>query len=197
MPAETPSSPPSDPLLDTGKSANASPPDPLLDTGKSANASSPDTSRAGTYTVPYRDPVNAIQSPPEHANRQGTSASKFAQQDVTHAAGQLEHGTPHVRPDGQGNDVSIMEPRTVGQAAKETPLHREEEHAPTVVEQAKEYVASVASAVGLGGAAAEEKLEKDVKDVKAEDHRVDQMEPHQVEEFMRAQSQSQPEQVRS
>ncbi|KXT08445.1 hypothetical protein AC579_5610 [Pseudocercospora musae] len=182
-----------------------SPSDPLLDTGKSVNASSPDTSRAGTYTVPYRDPVNEIQSPPEHANRQGTSCSKFAQQDLTHASGQLEQGTPHVRPDGQGNDVSVMEPRTVGQAPKETPLHREEEHTPTVVEQAQEYaaqahaavtsgVATVASAVvgGLSGTA-EEKQEK----VKAEDARIDQLEPHQVEEFMRAQSKSQPEKVQS
>lgn len=212
QPQPIPASAPSPTQTSSSPTPQMSSPDPAHDSGKSPNSMSPSTSRIGTYTVPYRDPINEIQSPPQHANRQGTSSTKFAQQDPTHASGQLEQGTPHVRPDGQGNNVSVMEPRTVGQAPKDTPLFRgeEEEEEKGVMGQVQDYavqakevvtggVAGVDGAVGLGLSGSEnhteegggERAKTATKPV--EDHRVDAMEPHQLEEFMRAQNQSQPQ----
>lgn len=173
--------------------------DPDHDLGKSPDSHVPDESRAGTYTVPYRDSTNDISAPPEDANRQGTSSTKFEQQDETHAAGQMAEGTPATRTDGQGTTHAVMEPRTVGQAPKDTPLNREVEEAPTMVEQAQEYVASaqaavvsgvasVASVVGLGGG--EKKDAEEETEAKKSDPRVDSMEQSQVEEMLRDQTRS-------
>ncbi|CAK1359505.1 unnamed protein product [Cercospora beticola] len=175
---------------------------PLNDIGKSPDAHSPPESRQGTYTVPYADPENAIAHPPEGA-RQGTSATKQTQQTNTHAEGQLASGTPHTQIDGQGTEHSVMEPRTVGQAPKETPLTREEESQPGIVEQVQEYagqaqaavvnaVGRVAETVGLAGHKEEEEKKEEV--VK-EDPRVDELTQAQVEDFLRAKSKSQPERL--
>lgn len=159
----------------------------------SPNSSLPETSRAGTYTVPYRD--TEVASPPVDS-RQGTSATRFEQQGGTHAEGQLEHSTPNTQVDGQGVSHTVVEPRTVGQAPKETPLYHEDdgeakpgmmEQAQTLAGQAVESVqgipAAVMGAVGLGGAA--EKEEEPVKEEKKEDPRVDELDDRIVEEFVR------------
>lgn len=154
-------------------------------------ASLPETSRAGTYTVPYQDTHTA--SPPPDS-RQGTSITHFEQQGGTHAEGQLEHGTPNVTVDGQGTSHTIMEPRTVGQAPKETPLVDEEEAKTGVLEQAQNIVGGavesvqalpgvVLGAVGLGGGKGEDVV-KDENE-KKEDSRVDGLSDGVVEEFVR------------
>lgn len=168
--------------------------------GKSPDSALDPTSRAGTYTVPYRDHENEVHSPPLDS-RQGTSTTRFEQQSNTHAADTLASGTPAEREDGQGTTHTVMEPRTVGQAPKETPLYRENDEKPTMIEQAQDMAsqaytqaaalpATVMSAVGLGGKKEEEVKEEDKK----EDPRVDEMESHKVEEFIRAKTHSQVKQ---
>ena len=136
--------------------------------------------------------------PPPDA-RQGTSSTRFEQQAVTHAEGQLAEGTPHERVDGQGDRQAIMDPNTVGQAPKEHPLPIPEEPQPGVIEQAQTMVGqaveqakvvptTVMSAVGLGG-----KQEEPQQEVKKEDPAVDQMEGKNVEEFLRAKTMSKPD----
>lgn len=175
--------------------------DPNLDVGKSPTSSLQETSRAGTFTVPYRDHENAVASPPMDS-RQGTSSTRFEQQRNTHAEGTLAEGTPAVRQDGQGTQHTVMEPRTVGQAPKETPLTREHDSAPTVVEQAqhiagqaietaKAVPAMALNAVGMGG---EKKAEVKQDDGKPGDPRVDEMDNKNVEEFMRSKTMSQADQ---
>jgi len=168
-----------------------------LSVGKTPDSAVQNTSRAGTYTVPYRDDENEVHSPPIDS-RQGTSSTRFEQQSGTHADGVLADGTPVVREDGQGTSHTVMEPRTVGQAPKDTPLYRDDDGKPTVIEQAQHLAeqayeqaahlpSTVMSAVGLGG-----KKDDSEGPTKAEDPRVDAMESHKVEEFMRDSTKSQP-----
>ncbi|KAI5361470.1 Putative CRAL-TRIO lipid binding domain, CRAL/TRIO domain, CRAL/TRIO domain superfamily [Septoria linicola] len=176
---------------------------PSNSVGTSNNATTAESATADAYEVPYRDPENAIAHPPEDA-RQGTSLTRQVQQNNTHAEGILDNGTPHTRVDGQGTEHSVMEPRTVGQAPKETPITREEESQPTIIEQVQDYagqaqsavvgaVGTVAGAVGLGGAQAQ--AEEKQEEVKKEDPRVDDLSQAQLEEFLRAKSSSQPEKL--
>ncbi|KAK4612927.1 SEC14 cytosolic factor [Fulvia fulva] len=173
------------------------PTDADLNIGKSPDSAVEPSSIAGTYTVPYRDHENQVSHPPVDA-RQGTSSTRFEQQSGTHAEGQLAHSTPHKREDGLQGEHAVMEPRTVGQAPKETPLVREEEPQPTIVEQAQEYAgqaveaakqvpATVLSAVGMGEKAEEV---KPAEPEKKDDERVDALTQEQLEEFMREQSKS-------
>ena len=165
------------------------------------------TGDAEAFTVPYSDPSNEIAHPPEDA-RQGTSNTRMKQQEGTHAEGTLEHSTPHTRTDGQGTVHSVMEPRTVGQAPKETVITREEEPAPTIVEQVQEYagqaqaavvgaVGSVTSVIpGIGGKTEEQEEVKAVeKDTTEVDERLAGMNQAQIEEFLRAKSSSVPEKL--
>ena len=168
------------------------------------------TSRAGTYTIPYRDDSTGIASPPADA-RQGTSATRFEQQAGTHAHDQLAAGTPEVRVDGQGERVGVMEPNTVGQAPKEHPMPHggEGEEQPGMMEkaqvmagQAYEQVgkleASVLSAVGLGGGKAEEKKEEVETPAQRQQReqvaaKVDGMSDKNVEEFLRMKPMTHPQ----
>lgn len=178
--------------------------DSIHDAGKTDGSAVPDSSRVGTYTVPYRDPTNEIAHPPEDA-RQGTSHTRYTQQAGTHAEGQLADGTPHVREDGQGTAHTVMEPRTVGQAPKDTPITREEEPQPTIIDTAKEYAGqaqaavtsganAVLGAVGLG----EKKVEEPQPEpVKKEDSRIDNLDQAQVEELLREKHQSLGDQTKT
>ncbi|SMR63725.1 unnamed protein product [Zymoseptoria tritici ST99CH_3D1] len=56
------------------------------------------------------------------AHRQGTSATKFVQQNDTYAEGQAANNTPNTTLDGQGSRQAVVETRTVGQAPKEVGL---------------------------------------------------------------------------
>lgn len=100
-----------------------------------------------------------------------------------------------------------MEPGTVGQAPKETPLYRNEEsnggqssvlstaqqYAASAMETAKASVPGVGAAMSAVGLSSGEKKDTESeadKEKKKEDPRVDEMESHKVEEFIRAKTQS-------
>jgi hypothetical protein len=153
-------------------------------------ASAPVTA-GGTADIPFHHP----------ADRTGTSDTRLDQQAGTHAEGQAEHGSPETRVDGQGVETSIVETATVGQSAKETPLHDNEEHKPTLVEQAQNVVgqaqqiatsgvAAVASVVGLGGEKKDGEEAVVKEDGEAKPHPADNLEKHQVEELLRSQTMS-------
>ena len=168
-----------------------------LSVGKDPRASLSGTSRAGTYTVPYEDDKNKAAAPSADA-RQGTSSTRYAQQEGTHAEGQLADGTPEVKIDGQGERQGIMEPNTVGQAPKEFPvpeagkpeqpgmMEQAKDMAGQAVEQAKAMSATVMSAVGMGGKTEEEQP----KDQSKEDPEIDAMNSQNVEEFLRSKTMS-------
>jgi hypothetical protein len=164
----------------------------------------PSTANANNTTTATNDPAAVIAGgtadiPFHHPEvRTGTSNTRLDQQAGTHAEGQAEHGSPETRVDGQGTETSIIETATVGQSAKHTQLYEEEEHRPTLVEQAQNVVgqaqqiatsgvAAVASAVGLSG---EEKKEETVAEGANEPktHPADELKDHQVEELLRSQT---------
>lgn len=134
--------------------------------------------------------------------RQGTSETRYAQQDHTHAAGQLAEGTPHaaVNDHGHGDKTVTMEPNTVGQAPKEKPIPEPEQPpAPGYVEQAKQAAAnasaSVTAAVGSvvgavsGGKQEEPKVEEPPRTKSPEeselDSKIDASKDQNVEAFLR------------
>lgn len=183
-----------------------SPPDHVIDRQPSTSSESgsaeipaaavPMTSRAGTFTVPYRD--NDGPTPATMEPRQGTSSTRFEQQSATHASGQLADGTPALRDNAEGDKHAVMDPHTVGQAPKEHPLPTPEEPAPSYVDQAKDVAGqayekgvelqqSVLSAVGYGGKEEPKVAEPATK----EDPAVDGMASKGVEEFLRSQNLSQ------
>lgn len=172
-----------------------------MNVGKDPQARSDSTSRTGTYTVPFQDGSTKVASPPPDT-RQGTSSTRYAQQEDTHAAGTLANGTPEFRIDGQGERLGVMEPNTVGQAPKEHPMPQPEEPpqpgmieqakdmAGQAVEQAKGLPTTVMSAVGLGGA---KKAETPAEEVRKDDPEIDNMDGKNVEEFLRAKTMSKPQ----
>lgn len=172
--------------------------DPDLDVGRDPEAHVDDTSRAGTYTVAYRDSSESRSSQPD-TSRQGTSSTRYEQQEDTHAQGQVANGTPEYRRDMQGEKQGVMDPHTVGQAPKEHPLPIPEEPERTYIDQAKDMAqyaveqaqhipTIVTSMAGYG----EKDEEKPVEEVpqKKEDPEVDAMPAKNVEEFLRAKTES-------
>jgi hypothetical protein len=196
------------------EAANGAPVAPPVYTETAANgekekpsAAVPDSSRRGTCTIPFRDNgAPSSQTQPSEGGegvRQGTSETRYAQQEGTHAEGTLSEGTPHVKIDGHGEKQGIMEPMTVGQAPKEHPLPNTEADegkgeqglvgqvqvvAEEFVEKVVEVERTVLSAVGLGGGE-KEKVEEGGK---KEDPEIDGMDEKQIEEFLRGKSMSQP-----
>ncbi|WPG97843.1 SEC14 cytosolic factor [Acrodontium crateriforme] len=176
--------------------------DSLNDSGKMDGAAVPPESRAGTFTVPYRDDDNDVAAPPFDA-RHGTSDTRFEQQANTHAEGQLAHGTPATKVDGQGTEHSVMDPSTVGQAPKEHPVPNgdEQQEQPTMIKKAQDVAnqaysqagalsGSVMAAVGLGGNKAEVETPKKEP---VHDPRVDNMDSKNVEEFLRHETMTEPQ----
>lgn len=187
--------------------------DDLQNASRSPNASAAQQSTGGadTYTVPYHNPEISVSSPPADS-RQGTSSTRFEQQSGTHAEGQLAHGTPHTKTDGQGASMGVMEPGTVGQAPKEFPtptpekaegeegegeaagqssagvVGQAQQYATQAYEQVAERLPGVMAAVGLGGGKKEE-APVEAKG-KVEDPAIDGMESGSVEEFLRSQTMS-------
>ncbi|TKA55677.1 hypothetical protein B0A55_13059 [Friedmanniomyces simplex] len=202
----TPSRPPTARQLTNGIATTAATPkmntDANLDVGKNPESKSQEYSRAGTYTVPYRDDANGLSHPPADA-RQGTSATRFEQQQGTHAEDQLAAGTPAHRVDGGGEKVGVMEPKTVGQAPKEHPMHNPDEDAQQqgyveqaqvlagqAVEQAKALPHTVMAAVGMGGDKVGEEEESLPVGEKKADPAVDGMDGKMVEDFLRSKTMS-------
>ncbi|KAF2232760.1 CRAL/TRIO domain-containing protein [Viridothelium virens] len=169
----------------------------------------PDTSRRGTYTVPVQaqegvtSPLSPSGADTTSTNqRQGTSETRFEQQDATHATGILAEGTPEVRHHGHGDKTSTMEPKTVGQAPKEVPrpevregegegegyVARAQAVASNAYQEAGKLVGeaqkSVMGTVGLGD---KEEGEKEVEtQAEKTDPVVDNMKETNVEEYLRS-----------
>lgn len=79
---------------------------------------------------------------PNATVRQGTTETRYAQQDFTHGSGQLASSTPDIKVTPDGDRVGVMDPNTVSQAHKEHPLPISDEAstdvaAPSYLEQAK------------------------------------------------------------
>lgn len=148
--------------------------------------------------------------------REGTSDTRYEQQHMTHASGQLSDGTPHaaVNDHGHGDKTVTMEPSTVGQAPKDVSVKPEEPPAPGYIDQAKQVAAQATAAVSstVGTAAstvtslvsgsgekseekAEEKTPKRVKspEEKELDRKIDEQDEPSVEGFLRQQNTSKVE----
>jgi len=180
--------------------------DPETSVGMARGVRSPDTILAGTYVVPLRDGPSTGTGSPIPDARQGTSHTRYEQQQSTHAADTVAQGTPavQVRDHDIGTDKhAVMEPSTVGQAPKEFPVPQPEEPLPTMIDTAKQYAGqayeqaaqlpqTVMAAVGYGS-----KPEQPVEEKpKAEDPAVDKIDPRQLEEFLRAKNKSTPEEIK-
>ncbi|KAH8727190.1 CRAL-TRIO domain-containing protein [Phaeosphaeriaceae sp. PMI808] len=167
--------------LDSGEDVDDSPPS---DTPPAAGTPSRATSLAPAQT--------------ELPIREGTSETRYTQQDHTHASGQLAGGTPHaaINDHGHGDKTVTMEPNTVGQAPKEKPLPEPEQPvAPSYVDQAKN-AASQASTIVVstvsGSKEKEEKIEAPEKPKSPEeqqlDQKIDASKDANVEAFLRQQN---------
>jgi hypothetical protein len=190
---------------DTGDDINETPPS---DTPSASGTPSlaPSTTPV-TAEAPSTAPVTT-----ELPIRLGTSETRYAQQDHTHASGQLAEGTPHlaVNDHGHGDKTVTMEPNTVGQAPKEKPLPEPEQPpAPGYIDQAKAAAASASATVGstvsavagtvvgavTGSKAPEEKVEEPVVRTKSPeekqlDQKIDASKDQNVEAFLREQNTS-------
>lgn len=139
--------------------------------------------------------------------REGTSETRYTQQDQTHASGQLAEGTPDaaVNDHGHGDKTVTMEPNTIGQAPKEVPLpNSEQPAAPGYLAQAQDAAASASAAVtstvgGLVGAVtgskqAEEKIEEPARAKSPQEEeperKIDATKDASVEAFLREQNRS-------
>ncbi|RMZ04662.1 hypothetical protein D0862_05217 [Hortaea werneckii] len=146
-------------------------------TGTSDPTTNTSTSTDKNASVPTNATTTSPPAP-QQETRQGTSSTRYAQQDMTHAAGQLASGTPETRVDSQGEKQGIMEPGTVGQAPKKHPMRDElgeemkggndggaaaagkggsgvmgqaSNYANSAVQSAKSGAGAVMGAVGIGG----------------------------------------------
>lgn len=140
--------------------------------------------------------------------REGTSDTRYEQQNHTHASGQLAEGTPHaaVNDHGHGDKTVTMEPNTVGQAPKDVSIPTPEPPAPGYMDQAKSVAASASAVVtstatsaagavaGLVGGSAEEKTEQKAPEKSEEEKRLDReidaKDEPAVEGFLREKSTS-------
>tara|TARA_R110002003_G_scaffold1113_5_gene22428 strand:- start:980 stop:1783 length:804 start_codon:yes stop_codon:yes gene_type:complete len=193
-----------DPLTTVGTATQ--PPDPLEDIDETP----PSDTTASSDATPSRTPsMTPAQS--ELPIRQGTSDTRYAQQDHTHAAGQLADGTPHaaVNDHGHGDKTVTMEPNTVGQAPKEKPLPEPEQPpAPGYVDQAKAAAASASATVTstissvagtvMGAVTGNKEVEEEVAEPvrtkspaeKQLDDKIDASKDQNVEAFLRQQNRS-------
>ncbi|KAF2278337.1 CRAL/TRIO domain-containing protein [Westerdykella ornata] len=128
--------------------------------------------------------------------REGTSETRYAQQDRTHAAGQLADGTPDaaVKDHGHGDKTVTMEPSTVGQAPKDVSIKTEGSPAPGIIDQAKQVAAQASAAVasaastvagGVSGSAAQEKVVEKSAEEKNLEAEVDAKADPVIEEYLR------------
>ena len=141
--------------------------------------------------------------------REGTSDTRYEQQQHTHASGQLAEGTPDaaINDHGHGDKTVTMEPGTVGQAPKDVSIQPQEPPAPGYVDQAKQVANQAAAAVtstvesatntvaGLVGGAktaeqAEEKLPEKSAEQKALDGKIEEKEDPAIEGYLRQQTTS-------
>ncbi|KAI7540877.1 CRAL/TRIO domain-containing protein [Hortaea werneckii] len=162
---------------------------------ETSNATS--TSTDPNASVPTNTTTTSSSSPPapQQEIRQGTSSTRYAQQEGTHAAGQLASGTPETKVDSQGEKQGIMEPGTVGQAPKKHPMRDElgeemkggndggegkggsgggvmgqaSNYASSAVQSAKSGAGAVMGAVGISGGAGKSKEEEEKRQKEEEE----------------------------
>lgn len=186
-----------DPLTTVGTATQ--PPDSIVNEANIDTPPSDSDSTKSASLAPSATPVTS-----SLPIREGTSETRYEQQNQTHAAGQLADGTPHaaVNDHGAGDKTITMEPNTVGQAPKEIPLPEPEQPAaPGYLEQAQNAAASASAAVtstvgGLVGAVTGHKEEeKTVEPVRSKspqelemDRQIDATKDQSVEAFLRDQS---------
>jgi hypothetical protein len=187
---------------DTGDDANEDVEPPSPDTPSPADT--PNLSSVSESATPATAATSITQDTKDLPIRQGTSDTRFDQQDHTHASGQLAEGTPHtaVNDHGAGDKTVTMEPGTVGQAPKDVSVKPQEPPAPGYIDQAKQVAAQATSAVtatvgaaattvtGLvGGSKAEENVEENVPEKSAEqketEAKIDSKESPAIEDFLR------------
>ncbi|GAB7361349.1 hypothetical protein MBLNU230_g1405t1 [Neophaeotheca triangularis] len=149
--------------------------------------------------------------------RAGTSSSRYEQQDHTHASGTMSDTTPYQRTDARGEKQAVIEPGTIGQAPKDhptsfdTPEPSQAPSQPSYLDQAKSLaggaletakavpgMAMNAVGYGDGGAAQREEEERKEREQREEeekqqDPRVEEMDPRNVEEFLRGKTGSRAE----
>lgn len=164
----------------------------------------------GTYVMPIRSQNNG-QYAQQDQGRQGTSTTRYNQQAGTHAAGQMQSGTPALHDSGYGDRTAIMETSTVGQARKDVSLpERQHEEAAdnsylsqakALAEQAYESTSAVVgaashtvlAAAGYGEAQTQQtgggsqEQQHNSHQSPAQDPRVDNMQGRDVEDFLRSQ----------
>ncbi|KAF2198991.1 CRAL/TRIO domain-containing protein [Delitschia confertaspora ATCC 74209] len=168
------------------------------------STSSPQTDTPTSSATPANEASSAMlpirEQQQSSAMRSGTSSTKYAQQDPTHASGQLAEGTPDAAldVDGHGTKTFAMEPNTVGQAPKDMPLPdtEPEQPQPGYLDQAKQVAGQVVETAthaveSLVGAEKKEEVEKPVEKTKSPEERemdakIDAAKPA-VEGFLRGQ----------
>ncbi|KAI6810424.1 CRAL/TRIO domain-containing protein [Hortaea werneckii] len=167
------------------------------------------TSTDPNASVPTNTTTTSTSPPaPQQETRQGTSSTRYAQQEGTHAAGQLASGAPETRVDSQGEKQGIMEPGTVGQAPKKHPMRDElgeemkggegkggsggssgvmgqaSSYANSAVQGAKSGAGAVMGAVGIGGAGkSKEEEERRKEEEEAEKERERRRDDPEVEKL--------------
>lgn len=146
---------------------------------------------------------SADAAPTNTTDRQGTTSTRYMQQDYTHGAGQQAADTPNNRLTADGDRVGVMDPHTVSQAPKEHPMPIASDADPdasqaSYVDTAKDLAgaaygqaAGVATAalgaLGLGGKDVEADKVDDQPETKApDDPRVDAVPTQNVEDFLRS-----------
>lgn len=164
-----------------------------------------DPIRRASHTVP----VFAQQSVSgAYSVRDGTSQSRYQQQEGGHAAGQLAYSTPDIRYQGFGDKTSTVETSTVGQAHKDVSVPFAYSQEPQVdnsyLGQAKAMANSavqttgsvvgaagntVMSAVGYGDQEPQHQpyAPQEQRRTIPHDPRVDRLPQHNVEDFIRSQ----------
>ena len=144
--------------------------------------------------------------------REGTSSTRYNQQHGTHAAGQMHNGTPATRDNGYGDHTVTMETSTVGQARKDVTVPERDDDEPdnSYLGQAKAMASqaydsttaavgaashSVMAAAGYGDGEDHQAANEGMKQQQQQhrpsqqqhDPRVDKMQNHDVEDYIRNQ----------
>lgn len=203
-----------DPLTTVGSATH--PPDTGDDITETPPSDTPSASNTPSIAAePAPAPIPPVTPAPAPIQgdlpiRLGTSETRYAQQDQTHASGQLADGTPHaaINDHGHGDKTVTMEPNTVGQAPKEKPLPEPAQPpAPGYIDQAKSAAAAASATVtstvssvagtvvgAVSGNKADPIVEEPVRskspEEKALDEKIDASKDQDVEAFLRKQNTS-------
>lgn len=174
-----------------------------LDARVGRRSEDPSTHPAATKVLPIREAGHAAQL------REGTSSTRYTQQQHTHAEGQMAAGTPAPLHHGYGDKTHTVEPSTVGQGRKDVGVPRAQgaaEDESTYLGQAKAVASSaydtaasaatsVLGSVGLAGKQEQAEAEPAAPQVRPsrEDPRISHMEDRKVEDFIRNKYASHPD----